>query len=175
MVAMVEKVRSHTRDASSATRSSRSYLRLLRAMAKQPWAAGEPGRLPWWGRETDSVIDAEPAAPALDPLGRSGGVERRWLEPGEFVVWACEVMNVASDRVLGGALDRAVVRQRRLLAGVAAERWRLRTGALARLFGRRADVVTRWAKRAGELRVEDAGFREAYETLDASLAKRGRE
>ncbi len=48
------------------------------------------------------------------------------------------------------------------------------TGALARLFGRRPEVVTRWAKRAGELRVEDADFREAYESLDGSLAKRGR-
>ena len=149
----------------------RSYLRLLRALAKQPWAAGEPGRLPWWGRETDSVIDAKPAAPVLDPLDRSGGIERHRLEPSEFVVWACEVMNVASERVLGGALDRAAVRQRQLLAGVAVERWRIRTGALARLFGRRADVVTRWAKRAGELRVENAEFCEA---LDASFAKRGK-
>jgi hypothetical protein len=83
-------------------------------------------------------------------------------------------MNVARDRVLGGSLDRVVVRQRRLLAGVAIERCRIRTGDFARLFGRRPEVVTRWARRAGELRVADAGFRTAYESLDGSLASRAK-
>jgi putative transposase len=149
----------------------RGYLELLRGVTKQPWSTGEPGRLPWWGRESDSIVDAEPAAPRLDPLGRSGGIERRRLDPGELVARACEVMDVSPERLLGGALDRAVVRQRQLLAGVAIERWRVRTGALARMFGHRPEVVTRWAKRAGERRAADASFREAYESLDASLAR----
>ena len=159
---------------STVTTARRGYLRLLRTVATQSWAGDHPGRLPWWGREPDSILDAEPAAPKLDPLGRSGGLERQRMAPGEFVERACEAMNVASDRVLGGSLDWVVVRQRRLLAGVAIERWRIRTGDLARLFGRRPEVVTRWARRAGELRVEDAGFRDAYESLDAALAARAK-
>jgi REP element-mobilizing transposase RayT len=156
---------------STVATARRKYRGLLRALTKETWTAGEPGRLPWWGRETDSIIEAEPAAPLLDPLGRSGGLERERLEPREFVARACEGMSVASERVLGGALDRALVRQRQVLAALAIERWRIRAGALARVFGRRPEVVTRWAKRAGELRVEDADFREAYEHLDAWLAK----
>jgi hypothetical protein len=63
-------------------------------------------------------------------------------------------------------------RRRYLLAGLAIERWRVRAGRLATLFGRRPEVISRWATRAGELRRTDDGFTRAYEALDAALLER---
>jgi hypothetical protein len=67
------------------------------------------------GGEMDRAIEAEPHAPRLDPLGRSGGLERLRIEPGVFVQRASEILGVASERMLGGTLDRPIVRQRQLV------------------------------------------------------------
>jgi len=153
----------------TARAARRSYLGLLRGCLKEPWRAGEPGRLPWWHRDVDRPLDGELAGPRLEPLGRSGGIERPRLEAVDFVRRACAALGVPEERLCGGGLDLEVVRQRHLVAGLAIERWRVRTGQLARLFGRRPEVVSRWVKRAGELRILDDGFREAYDALDAAL------
>ena len=52
------------------------------------------------------------------------------------------------------------------------ERWRVRAGRLAEVFGQGPEVISRWAKRAGELRLADGGFVRAYGALDAALVER---
>jgi hypothetical protein len=44
--------------------------------------------------------------------------------------------------------------------------------ALGTEIGRRPEVVTRWAARGAEERLEDVEFKEAYEGLDRGLAER---
>jgi hypothetical protein len=67
--------------------------------------------------------------------------------------------------------DWEVNRERYMLAALAVERWRLGTKALAPLVGRRADVVTRWARMGAALRQADAAFRSRYDELDQRLAE----
>ena len=59
---------------------------------------------------------------------------------------------------------------------VRSETWRLRTKGLADLMGRRADVVSRRARRGGELRQSDSEFLAELERVDEgkSQALRGR-
>jgi REP element-mobilizing transposase RayT len=151
----------------------RSYVTLLGGTRREAWRGEGPGRLPWWQREPDRRLEGEVAAPQLDPLGRTAGLERRAIEAAEFVQRACGVLGDPVEEVVGGGASRAATKQRYLIAAVAIERWRVPTGRLAGVFGRLPEVVSRWVARAGELRVSDADFRDACEALDAALAASG--
>jgi putative transposase len=148
----------------------RAYVRQLKGERTATWAREGPGRLPWWPREKDARLAVEPAAPRLDPLGRTAGSERRRIEAAEFVTLACETLGVAPEQWQSVGKGRAASSARYLVAGLGIERWRLRAGELAALAGRRPEVVSRWAARAGELRATDETFGRRYEALDAALA-----
>jgi hypothetical protein len=53
------------------------------------WVGEGTGRLPWWRREPDAPIGAEPAAARLDALGRSLAPERSRLDAATFIERAC--------------------------------------------------------------------------------------
>lgn len=149
-----------------------SYVSMLDGVRHEAWRGAEPGQLPWWAREADRPLDGEVAASKLDALGRSCGLDRVALDAVTFVRLACQVLEVDAAQVLGGRLDRATTRLRSLIAGLAIERWRVRAGQLAGVFGRRPEVISRWAKQAGELRRADPTFAQRYEALDVAMAER---
>jgi REP element-mobilizing transposase RayT len=150
----------------------RSYVTMLRGARAAAWCGEGPGRLPWWGRDIDRPLEGEPAAPRLDPLGRTRGEARRRMPADEFLLKVADALHDDPHRLAGGGQDRELSRRRYLLAGLAIERWRVRAGALAEVFGRRPEVISRWATRAGELRLADGEFARAYEALDAALLER---
>jgi putative transposase len=150
--------------------SRRVYLRFLRGERAAAWVGEQPGRLPWWPRVKDAHVAAQPAAPRLDPLGR-GGRERPRLDAATFVSRACTRLGVTPERWESAGKGRELSTARYLVAGLAIERWRLRAAELAMVVGRRPEAVSRWAARAGALRVKDESFRRRYETLDAELGE----
>ncbi len=151
----------------------RVYLRTIKGSRKASWMGEEPGGLPWWQRERDAPLSGAPAAPRLDALGRSGGPTRPRLPAEEFVRRACAALAVRPERLGAATKDRELSGVRYLIAGVAIERWGIRAANLAEVVGRRPESVTRWAARAGELRLEDTSFHRRYEELDAGLVKVG--
>jgi REP element-mobilizing transposase RayT len=153
----------------SGTAARRAYLRLLKGERESAWVGDEPGRLPWWSRERDAPISAPPVGPLLDPLGRSGR-ERQRLDAHELIRRACSALAVDPELITSTRRDRQAATARYLVGGLAIERWRIRAGELAAAVGRRPEVVSRWAARAGGLRQRDEAFRRTYEELDATLA-----
>jgi putative transposase len=156
---------------SSREAARRAYLRMLKADAEAPWLGEGPGRLPWWRREPDTRIVAEPAAPRLDPLGRSAAPERPRLDARAFMERACAALEAPPECLSSPKKDRTVAEVRYLVAGLAIERWRIRAGELAAVVGRLPEAVSRWAARAGELRQTSEEFRRRYEELDTALSE----
>lgn len=148
----------------------RAYLAAMQGTRAAPWRAKGPGRLPWWQRESDAPIAAEPAAARLDPLGRSLGPKRPRLDAATFVQRACEMLNVSPENLASAAKGRAISDARYLVGGLAVERWRLRAGELAATLGKCPEVISRWAAKAGVRRQTDTTFCRRWEELDASLA-----
>ena len=147
----------------------RAYLAVVKGDREAEWAGQRPGRLPWWRRETDSPLEAGPAAARLNALGRSLGPERPRFDAATFIERACEALDVAPESLASAAKSREVSEVRYLVGGLAIERWRLRTGELAAVLGKRPEVITRWAARAGKLKQSDETFRRRYEELDETL------
>jgi REP element-mobilizing transposase RayT len=150
----------------------RAYVRSLRAEREAAWVGEQPGGLPWWRREPDRPLDPEPPSAWIDELGRSTGLDRAPLGPREYLAAACGILNVNPARVAGAGQDREISRLRYLIAAVGIERWGMQAKALGNEIGRRPEVVTRWAARGAEERLEDVEFKEAYEGLDRGLAER---
>ena len=148
----------------------KSYLGILRSTRAQPWKGEEPGGLPWWRREVDRPLEGSFAGPQLDALGRFGGLERMRLSAEDYVRQGCKLLESSLEELVGGGSGRDLCRRRHLIVGLGIERWGVRAGQMARIFGRRPEVVSRWAKRAGELRTVDDAFRASFEKLDAALA-----
>jgi hypothetical protein len=130
--------------------------------------SGEKGNsYPW--REPDRPLE-ERTASLLDPLGRSPGPDRPHLDAAAFVARACAALAVSVAVLSDTRKDRERSEVRYLLGGLAIERWRIRSGELAAVIGRRSEVISRWAALAGTLRASDPAFRRKYESLDLALA-----
>ncbi len=56
-----------------------------------------------------------------------------------------------------------------MVVGLGIERWGQAAGELAEIFGRRADYVSWWAKRARALRLGDPEWARRYDALDESM------
>jgi len=151
----------------------RTYVRSLRAERGKEWLGEQPGMLPWWKGRPDRPI--EPTAPPawIDELGRSTGLERPVLAAAEFLVRACGMLGVEPARVAGASQDRDTSRLRYLIGALAIERWGVQAKDLGLLLGRRPEVVTRWAARGADSRLDSESFRADYERLDRMMAKAG--
>lgn len=147
-----------------------AYVRGLREVGDAHWKAELPGRLPWWGIERDRPVQPEQPDAWLDELGRSSGLERRRMEPREYLGEVCNLLEIDPVDLTGEGKSRALSRTRYLIAALGAERWGQPAKKLGELVGRRGDAVSRWVKRGSELRMTDERFREAYFALDRALA-----
>jgi putative transposase len=147
----------------------RAYLGVVKGDREAEWVGEEPGKLPWWRQEPDAPLEAEPAAPRLDPLGRSLGSERPQFDAATFIERACEVLDVSPESLSSALKGRDISEARYLVGGLAIERWRLRAGELAAVLGKRPEVITRWAAQAGKWRQAEESFRRRYEELDEAL------
>ena len=87
---------------------------------------------------------------------------------------ACVSLGVPPESIGSLEKNRHASAVHYLVGGLAIERWRIRAGDLGAVLGRRPDAITRWAARAGELRLRDDSFRARYEALDAALAGGGK-
>ncbi len=152
-------------------KARRAYVGALEGAQEQGWRTSLPGSLPWWGRETDRPLEPPPPAAWVDQLGLSTRRDRPPLEAGEFLTRCCGLLAAELGRLVSPVRDAETCRLRFLVAGVGIERWRQRPGELARCLGRWPEAVGRWAKRAGELRLADAEFRAASESLDERLSR----
>ena len=115
----------------------------------------------------------EPGAPPawVDELGRSTGLERPRMGPGEFLSRSCELLGTSPAAIAGPGKGREISRKRYLIAALGIERWGMTARPLARLVGRLPEAVSRWGARGAEMRQESEEFRQAYDRLDGALAK----
>jgi len=151
----------------------RSYVRSLEGVQGQDWRTSLPGSLPWWRRQPDRHLDPPPETAWIDERGLSTGRDRPAIAASEYLERSCELLGASLSRVAGRSRDAETARLRFLIAGVGIERWRQRPAELARCLGRWPEAVGRWAQRAGQLRLEDQDFRDAYENLDERLSVQG--
>ena len=147
------------------------YLRAVRAggdaderkwrLAWHPFEAGE-----------DDELDVDAVSPKVDYLGRSRGLERPLLNPIVYLETVCELLGVDAERVTSRVRDRetAAVRQKIVTLGV--ERWRQNRTALARVLRKNPDMVSWWAGRGAEHRLDDPGYAAERDQLDEALASR---
>ena len=156
----------------SLTKARRSYVRFLEGVESQGWRTGTPGSLPWWNREVDRPVQPPPPSAWIDDRGLSTGRSRPLIDAAEFLESCAEELGVSLSLLVERSRRAEIMRVRYLIAGVGIERWRQRPGKLASCLGRWPEAVGRWAQRAGELRLKDDAFREAYETLDNTLSAR---
>jgi REP element-mobilizing transposase RayT len=156
---------------SSLEESRRSYLDALAAAAAVDWVCEFPGRLPWWRREPDRPIEAPGPTAWIDERGVTTGRQRPNVSAGRFLAAACRLLGLPIGCLAGSGRRHEICRMRWLVAGLAIERWGVSAKELAAELGRWPDVVGRWARRAGHLRLADREFRQAYEDLDDQLAQ----
>jgi REP element-mobilizing transposase RayT len=75
--------------------------------------------------------------------GRTSGLERPDVEPSRFIELACRALGAAPGDIRAPGQGAAASRLRSLVAALAIERWRIRSGHLSELVGRRPEVVSR--------------------------------
>ena len=81
------------------------------------------------------------------------------------------MLDIELSALKSGSRSAENTNRRRLIAGVAAERWRIGTKAMALVLGRKPAVVTDWISHSARMRIDDPHFASAYDRLDQSLAK----
>lgn len=130
----------------------------------------EVGRLPRWTR--DRELGLEEGRPYVDVLGRSTGLEKPHLQPGDFVKMASELLNVRVDQLASKRQDSATARLRRMVASCGIERWGQRAGKLAEVLNKHTVVIGRWVSEGRQLREEDREFSVAFEALDKAFSEK---
>lgn len=150
-------------------RARREYVRRLEAAIEDNTGVETRLTLPWWTR--DRELAPEEGRPFVDELGRGTGLERSMLDGATFVALACRVLEVDPSVLGSGRQDHAITRLRELVAAVGVERWGQRAGELGRVLGKHPDVVSRWARKAGQRRAEDPAVAEGHDALDRALAE----
>jgi len=150
----------------------RRYVRALEGARNVEWRTELPGRLPQWGCEPDRPLDPPPPAVWADEHGFSTGPQRPRVGAETFLVASAAGLELDPETLTAPGSSHAITWLRSLVAALAVERWRLRPVDLAPLFGRRADVVSRWVRWGVERRQEDTEFKEAYDRLDEVLCSK---
>ncbi len=111
------------------------------------WLGEAPGQLPWWPRKASRKIEVE-VRPGSVALGRSTGIVRGSVSACRFLEAACRILDFKTTVLASGARTPANTRIWWLVAGVAAERWRVGTKVMAMYLGRKPSVVTSWIARS---------------------------
>ena len=152
----------------------RNYKSALAAAqgSDEDWIQSEPGRLPWWGRQTDRFLDAPRMTAWIDGSGRPNREARPRLEAQEFVEAACAEIGMGLPELVERSRRRDLTTLRFLVVGLGIERWGQRAGELGEVFGRRADYVSWWAKKARELRLTNPEWARRYDSIDEKLRSR---
>jgi REP element-mobilizing transposase RayT len=148
----------------------KNYRAAIKGVRSAEWGGEIPGWLPWWSREPDRPLEEIQPTAWVDEGGISSGRERRLMAPEEFVVRACEVLGQDVEILKGKGYSRRESRDRVLIATLGVERWRQQARRLGQMFGRRADVVSRWVRWGSERRERDERFEELYESLDRKMS-----
>jgi putative transposase len=148
----------------------RAYVSVLKQAMTEDGLGDEVDRLPWWTR--DRELDVNPDRPYVDVLGRSTGLERQDLRPGQFIALACECLGADPRDVASRRQDRETGRLRRLIASCGIERWDQRAGELATVLRKHPVVVSRWVGEASRIRSEDQAFAVELDALDQAMAKK---
>jgi hypothetical protein len=123
-------------------------------------------------REPDRALDPPPPAVWVVERGLSTAPQRPPVGVEAFLVAAATGLELEPETLTAPGSSHAITRLRSLVAALAVERWRLRPVDPAPLFGRLADVVSRWVRWGVAHRQQDAEFREAYDRLDERLCSR---
>lgn len=135
------------------------------AAADQRPTHSEPG-------VADEPLHFPEDVPYINASGRSSTPERPRVSATEFVAAACSELAIEPELIAGRSKAPAVSRARRLIVGLATERWALRVVDIADFLNKLSESVSRWASRGARERVTDDEFRESYEQLDRALLKR---
>jgi REP element-mobilizing transposase RayT len=124
----------------------------------------------WWALIPRKDHDLEPQASKV----QRHGIDRRGMSRSvdELMVAACQLLGVTLERLSGPARDRAVARDRRLIASVLSERWGVPRKSLATALRRNPEVVSHWVSEARAKHSKDASFAHRCDELDAKLADR---
>ncbi len=152
------------------------YAALMASLAKEPWAAAEPGALPWWqrtggGREAAAETLLHRTGPRLDAFGASSSPLRPELDATAFLRRACRHEAIDFEALASRRRDREMVVARELLAVLAVERYRIRVSELAALLGKPADTVSRWVSRGADRRSRDRAFAARAGALDEAVRR----
>jgi REP element-mobilizing transposase RayT len=147
----------------------RMYLKRMNAALAGEERADVPERLPWWTPERE--LRPTTGRAYVDELGRSTGLERRLLEPAEFIELACTALGTCVNALASSRKDPETTRLHQLVATVGIERWGQRAAMLGDLLGKHPDVVSRWARMGAERRTKEVGFSDALDQLDSVLAQ----
>ena len=111
------------------------------------WMKSNPGRLPWWGRQLDRLVEP-PQLPAwIGSDGRPSREPRPKLTAEEFIQQACSALDMKAEELGATSRHRELTNLRFMVVALGIERWGQKAGELAEVFGRRADYVSWWAKR----------------------------
>jgi len=152
-------------------RSSRgAYVRSLRGAGSAEWKGEAPGRLPWWERERDRVVELDRPDAWIDELGRSTGLERPRMSPQAYLSVACRLLEIDPMELASEGKSRDLSRNRYLIAVLGVERWGQQSKKIGELLGRRGDVVSRWVRGGSDLKESDEAFRAAFDDLDQAIA-----
>ena len=147
----------------------RMYLKRMNAALSVEERTEVSERLPWWTPERE--LKPTTGRAYVDELGRSTGLERRLLEPGEFIELACTTLGICVNSLASSRKDPETTRLHQLVATVGIERWSQCAAGLGGLLGKHPDVVSRWARTGAEKRSKEVEFSDALNQLDGLLAK----
>jgi len=109
--------------------------------------------------------------PYVDELGRSTAIERPEVSTDDFVMAACDFLDIRHELVAGRSRKRQVARARRMVVLLGVERWGKRGSSFTKTLARTPDVISWMVGRAVKDRLEDESFRATMDELDVWLTE----
>ena len=153
--------------------SRKSYLSAIRfgcrELGKEVRAGDETAGI--WLRK-DRMLAPDETGPYVDVLGRSTGPERAELTAEDFVNRCAALLDVEPGELASRSRIRRVVEARRLVVSLGRERWGQSTNKLGLVLDKSADTVSYLGREGVKHRLEDEGFADRYEVLDAEMVER---
>ncbi|MEJ2188674.1 MAG: transposase, partial [Acidobacteriota bacterium] len=148
-----------------------AYRSALRSVGESDWSGEGPGHLPWWrlGRPRLEE-DLRPIGHVMaDELGRPNSPYRSVFEADDWIERTCRHLGVQREDLASRSRKEEIVRVRELIGLLGVERYGVKVKALAASLGKSEDGVSLWVRRGARRRLENKGFAEDAEALDAAL------